>query len=170
MQNNEIGEEHHVEPQNDAKKKDLAFTLCRHLGKGITLPNWTGFNTKLIYKRDIPTQSKIGYLPIIDASPTELSTVKEILNQSEKIADKLNLKYMCLVFDEAIYAKVQQIRWKEEGYLSRFIVRLGDFHMAMSYCGALKDAGLKVFLTCIIFIVNSLSCRASSLTSRIVWR
>ena len=174
MQNYEIGEEHHVEPQNDAKKKDLAFTLCRHLGKGITLPNWTGFNTKLIYKRDIPTQSKIGYLPIIDASPTELSTVKEILNQSEKIADKLNLKYMCLVFDEAIYSKVQQIRWKEEGYLSRFIVRLGDFHMAMSYCGAIsklfKDAGLKVFLTCIIFIVNPLSCRASSLRSKIVWR
>ncbi|CAB3997097.1 Hypothetical predicted protein [Paramuricea clavata] len=147
MQNNEIGEEHHLEPQNDAKKKYLAFTLCRYLGKIITLPNWTGFNTKLIYKRDIPTQSKIGYLPIIYASPTELSTVKEILNQSEKIADKLNLKYMCLVFDEAIYAKVQQIRWKEEGYLSRFIVRLGDFHMAMPYCGAIsklfKDTGQK---------------------------
>lgn len=55
---------------------------------------------------------------------------------------------MCLVFDEAIYAKIQQIRWKEERYLSRFVVRLGDFHMAMAFCGAIsklfKDAGLKV--------------------------
>ena len=99
--------------------------------------------------------------------------VKEILNQSEKIANKLNLKYRCLVFDEAIYAKVQQIRWKEEGYLSRFIVQLGDFHMAISYCGAIsklfKDAGLKVFLKCIIFIVNPLSCRVVPLASKIVW-
>jgi hypothetical protein len=85
---------------------------------------------------------------VIDASPTELSTVNELLNRSEEIANKLHLKYMCLVFDEAIYAKVQQIRWKEERYLSRFVVRLGDFHMAMAFCGAIsklfKDAGLQV--------------------------
>ena len=65
---------------------------------------------------------------------------------------------MCLVFDEAIYAKIQQIRWKEERYLSRFVVRLGDFHMAMAFCGAIsklfKDAGLQdgiVFLISLFF-------------------
>lgn len=86
----------------------------------------------------------------IDASPTKFSTVKEILVRSEEIANKLELKYICLVFDEAIYAKVQQVRWKEERYLNRFVVRLGDFHMSMSFCGAIsklfKDAGLKVSL------------------------
>ena len=111
------------------------------------LPNWTGFNTNL-EENVLPTQSKIGYLPVIDASPTEISTVKEILKRSEDIANKLGLRYVCLVFDEAIYSKVQQIRWKEEQYLNRFVVRLGDFHMAMSFCGAIakvfKDAGLKV--------------------------
>ena len=87
-------------------------------------------------------------MPVIDASPTELATVKEILNRTEEIADKLNLRHIFLVFDEAIFAKVQQIRWKEERYLIRFIVRLGDFHMTMAYCGAIsklfKDAGLTV--------------------------
>jgi hypothetical protein len=62
----------------------------------------------------------LAIYPVIDASPTELSTVNEILNRSEEIANKLDLKYMCLVFEEAIYAKIQQIRWKEERYLSRF--------------------------------------------------
>lgn len=150
MANTEIGVEYHVSPQIDAKKKDLAFTLCRFLGNSISLPNWTGFNTKLTISRNIPKQSKIGYLPVIDASPTEFSTVKEILVRSEEIANKLKLKYICLVFDEAIYAKVQQVRWKDESYLGRFVVRLGDFHMAMSFCGAIsnlfKDAGLKVSL------------------------
>ena len=148
MQNKETEEEHHILPQIDAKKKDLAFCLCRYLGRSSAIPNWTGFNTRLAVSRNIPTQSKLGYLPVIDASPTELSTVNEILNRSEEIANKLDLKYMCLVFDEAIYAKIQQIRWKEERYLSRFVVRLGDFHMAMSFCGAIsklfRDAGLQV--------------------------
>ena len=87
-------------------------------------------------------------MSVIDASPTELATVKEILNRSEEIADKLNLRRIFWVFDEAIFAKVQQIRRKEERYLSRFIVRLGDFYMTMEYCGAIpklfKDAGLTV--------------------------
>ena len=104
----------------------------------------------LTNRRDIPAQSKVGYLPVIDALPTEFSTVKEILKHSEEIGDKLNLKYICLVFDEAIYAKVQQIRWKKERYISRFVVRLGEFHMAMSFCGPIlklfKDAGLQVLL------------------------
>ena len=148
MQNKRIEEEHHILPQIIPKKKDLAFGLCRYLGRNTAIPNWTGFNTKLAVNRNIPIQSKLGYLPVVDASPTELSTVNEILNRSEEIANKLGLKYMCLVFDEAIYAKIQQIRWKQERYLSRFVVRLGDFHMAMAFCGAIsklfKDAGLKV--------------------------
>ena len=140
----ETDESHYTEPQADAKKKDLAFCLCRYLGNRNILPNWTGYNTKVVSKHNTPIQSKIGYLPIIDGSPTEFSTVKEILRKSEKIADKLNIRYICLVFDEAIYSKAQQIRWKEECYLNRFIVRLGDFHMAMAFCGAIsklfKDA------------------------------
>ncbi len=148
MQNKDIEEEHHIVPQIDAKKKDFAFCLCRYLGGRSAIPNWTGFYTRLTVNRNIPIKSKLGYLPVIYASPTELSTVNELLNRSEEIANKLDLKYMCLVFDEAIYAKVQQIRWKEERYLSRFVVRLGDFHMAMAFCGAIsklfKDAGLQV--------------------------
>lgn len=152
MKNLETDEEHHISAQAAAKRLDLAFCLCRHpsFGNNFAIPNWSGFNTLITNRRDIPAQSKVGYLPVIDASPTEFSTVKEILKRSEEIGDKLNLKYICLVFDEAIYAKVQQIRWKEERYLSRFVVRLGEFHMAMSFCGAIsklfKDAGLQVLL------------------------
>ena len=151
----EIEEEGHVLSQLEAKKKDLAFTLTRELGNISGLPNWTGFNT-MLKSNVIPAVSKIGYLPVIDASPTELATVKEILNKSEEIAKKLDLKYVCLVFDEAIYSKIQQIRWKDEHYLARFVIRLGDFHMAMSYCGSIsklfKDAGLMVSFCILPFI------------------
>ena len=85
MQNKEIEEEHYVLPQIDAKKKDLAFCLCRYLGRSSTIPNWIGFNTRLTVNRNIPTQSKFGYLRVIDASPTELSRVNEILSRSEEL-------------------------------------------------------------------------------------
>jgi hypothetical protein len=52
------------------------------------------------------------------------------------------------VFDEAIYAKAQQIRWKNERFMVITILRLGDFHAVMSFCGTIsrifQDAGLRV--------------------------
>ena len=62
--------------------------------------------------------------------------------------DKLNLKYILLIFDEALYSKAQQIRWKSEEFLSKFIIRLGDFHTCMSFASAIacrfREAGLQV--------------------------
>ena len=113
------------------------------------VPNWTGYNT-LLSKGSIPQLSKVTYLPIIDAPVTELSTIKAVLQRSTKIADELGLQHVCLVFDEAIYAKIQQIRWKDATYMNRFVIRMGTFHMAMSFCDAITklfgDGGLKVGL------------------------
>ena len=59
-------------------------------------------------------------------------------------------RYATLVFDEAVYAKVQQIRWKNIHYNNRFVVRLGEFHAIMSFVSAIakifEDGGLKVWL------------------------
>lgn len=74
MQNKEIEEEHYALPQIDAKKKARAFCLCRYLGRSSTIPNWTGFNTRLTVNRNIPTQSKLGYLPVIDATELQCNS------------------------------------------------------------------------------------------------
>ena len=99
--------------------------------------------------------SKVGYLPVINASPTEYSTINAILTRSKEIADKLQLKYAVLVFDEAVYSKIQHIRWKEPEFYERFVVRLGEFDTSMSFLSAMskvfEDGGLKVkyiFFTC----------------------
>lgn len=143
-----LDEESHKSVQTEKRKQDVAFVIARTVEEfQPQMPNWTGFNTELESKQ-IPRLTNIGYLPIIDASPTELSTINTILKRSQEIADLLELQYLSLVFDESIYAKIQMIRWKQPTYYNRFIVRLGDFHMAMSFCGAIsklfKDAGLKV--------------------------
>jgi hypothetical protein len=57
-----------------AYKLDLAYVLIKHIcaAKEEVLPGWTGFNTLLC--KEIPDVSQVGYLPVIDASPTEYAT------------------------------------------------------------------------------------------------
>lgn len=75
-----------------------------------------------------------------------MSTVKTILTRRVQIADQLELEHVVLVFDQAIYAEAQQIRWKDE-LTKRTVIRLGEFHTCMSYLSILGkrfgDAGLQ---------------------------
>ena len=131
-----------------AWKIDLAYVLARLLPlDNDILSGWTGFNTKLC-ENSIPVVSRIGYLPVVDASPTECSTIKTILERTYAITDKLQLRYATLVFDEAVYSKAQHERWKSDLFYNRFVVRLGEFHAVMSLLSALSkifvDGGLRV--------------------------
>ena len=133
-----------------AQKLDLAYVLLKMFPSDDTvLPGWTGFNT-ILCQEDKPEVSRIGYLPVIDAPPTEYATINTVLKRSEEIADKLQLRYVTLVFDEAVYAKIQHVRWKNEAFQNRFVVRLGEFHASMSFLSAIskifEDGGLKVSL------------------------
>ncbi|XP_070537990.1 uncharacterized protein [Ptychodera flava] len=110
------------------------------------LPAWTGFN-RATAKSIAPPITKIGYLPVIDASPTEMSTVNTVLVKSIDVINKLNLPSGVLVMDQAIYSKAQQIRWQNQEFESRLVLRLGEFHTAMSFMAVIgkqyKDAGLE---------------------------
>ena len=70
-----------LQPQKD---KDTAYYLTKHTSEPL-LPSWTGFNQLLT--TDVPPRATIGYLPVVDASPTELNTVNTILHRSVEIAD-----------------------------------------------------------------------------------
>ena len=90
----------------------LAYALYKVFGNdGGVLTGWTGFNSQLHASEKVLTLH-IGYLPRADASVTDLSTVYTTVKRCMKIAEKLNLQYQVLVFDKAIYPKVQQIHWK----------------------------------------------------------
>ena len=155
IEDERLDEEYYLYEQSYARVLDFAYILLKVYQSQVdVLPGWTGFNM-LVKGLEIPPVSKIRYLPIVDGSPSDYSTLYTALQQSMKIADELLLEKVVLVFDEAIYAKIQQIRWKDERFLSRFIVRLGDFHATMSFLSAIGklfgDAGLQVniFIFCI---------------------
>ncbi len=126
--------------RRDACQTDLAWFLARlpfsvspSLGTDSSqkVPNWSGFNAALHLSK-IPNVSRIGYLPVINASPTELSTVRKVLENASDVAKQLQQEDIVVVFDQAIYAKAQEILWKsqaENPHLFRnIVVRLGAFH------------------------------------------
>ena len=68
------------------------------------MPSWTGFNIKT--RDQVPiSENVIGYLPTINAPATELTTVLEILKQSELIRKDLLLETIVVVMDQALFAK-----------------------------------------------------------------
>ena len=99
------------------------------------LPSYPGFNMHL--SNSILFKSKIGYLPTIPASPTQMDTVQTIGDRSLEIVERLGLQYVVLVFDQAVYCKFQEIRLGNSDWEKKFIVRLGEFHDILSFCGVI---------------------------------
>lgn len=135
---------------HSAAQKELAYVFVKSTyADGCAIPSWTGFHT-LLQGENTLQKSALYYLPVIEASPTEMSTVNTILKRSVQIADQPELKHIVLVFDQAIYAKAQQIRWRNDDFTQRLVIRLGEFHTCMSFLSVLGkrfgDAGLQDIL------------------------
>lgn len=131
-----------------AKQLDLLYIFSKLTTRdNQLLPGWSGFNSTLEEGKPL---SIIRYLPVLEANPTDFSTVNNILQKSLELADKMHLKEIVLVFDEAIYAKAQQIRFKDKRFTERLVIRLGEFHTTMTFLAILgkrfKDAGLSNIL------------------------
>ena len=127
--------------------KNLMWILSRQANSECqSIPGWTGFN---IRTRDQVSVSEdvVEYLPTIHAPATELTTVFEILNQSELIRRELYLQTVVVVMDQALFAKAVEITWKHKERFGNILLRMGTFH---TICNALSilgkrfgDGGLK---------------------------
>ena len=75
--------------ERTAYKLDLAYVLSKMVCATDETPlqGGTGFNT--MFHEEIPNVQSVGYLPVINASPTAYSTIKEILQRSKSFAEKL---------------------------------------------------------------------------------
>ena len=70
-----------------------------------------GFCISITSKQTI-NKTSIGYLDYIIAPATDISTVCNILEGCLKIKEELELKTIGCVFDQAIYCKAMEIKWK----------------------------------------------------------
>ena len=139
----------------DLSPNDMAWLLARlkttnsaHFGQAggqQKTPSWTAFNVSVADKNMV-RPCVVGYLPVIPASPTELSTVYVLLKRSLATADELEQHDVVITLDQAIYAKAQEIICKHPDEFSRVVLRLGSFHIVGTLLAVIgqrfSDAGL----------------------------
>ena len=110
------------------------------------IPSWTGFNIS-IRDQNVVEKSTIGYLESINHPVTEVSTCNEVLERSLRIKDQLNLSSVVCIFDQAMYAKICDVIWKNPIKFQPIVTMMGGFHTLMMALGVIGkrfgDAGLK---------------------------
>jgi hypothetical protein len=82
------------------------------------------------------------------------------MNRAIKIMESLRLVLIVCVFDQAIYSKAVEIKWKEGNKFKNCVIMMGLFHMLMMYMHILSkhfsDAGL-----CDVLIQNNVIAEGS---------
>ena len=139
--------------QNEAEKaglKNMIWLLAQEIGCHNQLqkiPSWTGFNILARRGHDIVSKDVVGYLSTINAPATQLTTVNEILRQSDGIRKALNLDEIVVVMDQALYAKASEVIWQHPDQYSAILLRLGTFYTMCNLLSIIgkrhQDAGLR---------------------------
>ena len=123
------------------------------------IPGWQGFMEKITQK-NFSNASKILYTPFVMSPPSDLDTINTCLRMALEDAEKLNLKTVFVTFDLPLYMKAIDIILSapHDSSLKKIVVRLGGFHLLMSFLGSIgfimADSGLKEIL-CTIYAENS---------------
>ena len=97
--------------------------------------SWSGFMKVAVEKNEYET-SRIETLPFIKLDPSNLSTIYTALCFASEQARKIGLKTSIVTFDQPLYQKAAEIVAASED-LPNVIVRLGGFHLLMSYLGSI---------------------------------
>ena len=108
-----------------------APSLGRPSGTSQTLPGWSEFCSMLQSAQE-SLPSNVGYLPVIPASPTELST---ILERKRAIARTLEQDDIIAVFDQAIYTKVIDIVWEHPQQFVMVVLKDGCIPHCLHFPG-----------------------------------
>ena len=131
----------------NARKKNLLWLLARlHSSEDQTIPSWTGFNI-LVRNEHVVAKDSVGYLPTINAPATDMSTVYQVLTTSLQIKETLSLQSIVVVFDQALYAKATEIKWKHSAHFNDIVLRMGVFHTICTFLAVIgkgfQDVGLR---------------------------
>ena len=138
-------------PQQDFLMADqeqlcLSWIMCRKFYKDQYIPSWSGYNI-CIRSSEVILESSLSYFECINTRATDISTINEMLEQALKMKASLNIKSIVCVFDQSIFAKAMEIKWKEPRKSHDCLIMLGTFHIIMMFMAVIykwfKDAGLR---------------------------
>lgn len=103
------------------------------------MPSWSGL-MHMVMKGRYPGKSTVTYLPMIDLNPSDMTCVYSTLQYVSKLAYQHN-RTPIITFDQPLYWKAFTIisNDNEDSDLKSMVLRLGGFHLEMSYLGAIGN-------------------------------
>ena len=113
---------------------DAAWMIGYVLSLKPCLP-WSGF-MKSVTSCEHSSPSRIEVLPFINLEPSNPSTIYTALCYAQKLCDDNNLRVCIVTFDQPLYQKASEIV-ASSNQLQTVVVRLGGFHLLMSYMGSI---------------------------------
>ncbi|XP_064120382.1 uncharacterized protein LOC135225033 [Macrobrachium nipponense] len=114
---------------------DNIWLASFHVTQTARCPLWSGFNQTLM-KQIHYDVSRIDILPFINNSPNHPDTLYSALCYAQDVSEKYRLGIIPVTFDQPLYQKAVEIVQASPD-LTKVIVRLGGFHLLMSYMGAI---------------------------------
>lgn len=113
------------------------------------VPSWGGFMSQMTEQRTCYETSRVQCLPFINLPPSSYDAIFSVLKfVAEKLKSDVKQSCIFLTFDQPLYAKahdmLQRLVREDDGIYSKLILRLGGFHLLMSYMGALDISCLAV--------------------------
>lgn len=114
---------------------------------------WNGFMSMLSSCRNNYEVSVINFLPFINAPPSDYNTLYTALENASRIVFKEGMKTCFITFDQPLYIKARDIVGATIFNQILIVVRLGGFHLLMSFMGCIGQimggSGLKSILSLI---------------------
>jgi len=101
----------------------------------VPCPSWSGF-MKVAMNNDQYERSRIVTLPFINLDPSNLCTIYTALCFAQAQCEKHGLQVCPVTFDQPLYIKAAEIVASAQD-LDKVVVRLGGFHLLMSYLGSI---------------------------------
>ena len=111
-------------------RDDIVFSIHNEIMTQ-TIPFWTGFHCLLSEKR--PDITVVAYPPIIDAKPTNMSTVPMAMKKGLDMSMDAGQEHVIQAIDQQLYAISQQVKWSKPDIFELHILRLGGFHSLYFY-------------------------------------
>ena len=117
--------------------QSFTWLFCRIVGSHFdsqTVPQWSGWLSKTC---DVaPIKSVVEYMPPVNASINENTTVQHILETSLTASQEVGQEYAIVTFDLAVAKKAYSLVWQTPSF-SKVIVRMGVFHTTCSIFGSI---------------------------------
>ena len=99
------------------------------------IPGWNGFMSTITSSLHYQT-SKVKYLPFVNLPASSYDAINTVLQFASQKSRAMNQEMCFVTFDQPLYAKALDILHTTTD-LTNITVRLGGFHLLMSYMGSI---------------------------------